>query len=68
MIPSEEFEDRFGFDKPPFDKEVVFFCRSGVRSSAAAKIANQGGYQKIGEYRGSWMDWTSNGGNVNKDH
>lgn len=67
MVANEEFEDRFGFDKPEKDKEVVFFCKAGVRSSAAANLASQSGYEKIGEYRGSWLDWTANGGKVEKD-
>lgn len=68
MIPPEEFEDRFGIDKPGTSKEVVFFCKAGVRSSAAAKLASQSGYDKVGEYRGSWLDWTSNGGQVQKSN
>lgn len=54
---AEEFEDRFGFAKPETDKEVVFYCKAGVRSSAAAQLALQNGYRKVGEYRGSWLDW-----------
>ncbi|KAL9051854.1 MAG: hypothetical protein Q9162_005744 [Coniocarpon cinnabarinum] len=66
MLPPEEFEDRFGFEKPDADKEVVFYCKAGVRSSAAAKLASQSGYTKIGEYRGSWLDWNRNGGKVER--
>jgi len=62
MLPEDEFEDRFGFAKPPVDKEVVFYCKSGVRSSSAAGLAQQYGYENVGEYRGSWLDWTKNGG------
>lgn len=62
MLPGHEFEDRFGFEKPSADKEVVFYCKSGVRSSAAAQLAQQLGYQKVAEYRGSWLDWEKNGG------
>lgn len=58
--------DRFGFDKPPMDKEVVFYCKAGVRSSAAAQLAQQQGYQNIAEYRGSWLDWEKNGGPTSK--
>lgn len=53
----DEFENRFGFAKPGEDKELVFYCRSGVRSSGAAQLALQNGYGKVGEYRGSWLDW-----------
>ncbi|KAL9083345.1 MAG: hypothetical protein Q9159_005853 [Coniocarpon cinnabarinum] len=66
MLPPEEFEDRFGFEKPSANKEVIFYCKAGVRSSAAAKLASQSGFTKIGEYRGSWLDWNRNGGKVER--
>ena len=66
FLPEEEFEDRFGFVKPPTDKEVIFYCKSGVRSSAAAQFALQQGYKKVGEYRGSWLDWEKHGGAASK--
>jgi rhodanese-related sulfurtransferase len=43
LLDEEDFQDRFGFQKPPKGKEVVFFCKAGVRSSAAAGIARQAG-------------------------
>lgn len=66
LMPADEFENRFGFEKPQADQEVVFYCRSGVRSSAAAQLAQQAGYQRVGEYRGSWLDWEKQGGEVAK--
>ncbi|EME86011.1 uncharacterized protein MYCFIDRAFT_124787, partial [Pseudocercospora fijiensis CIRAD86] len=66
FLPEEEFEDRFGFEKPATDKEVIFYCKSGVRSSAAAQLAQQHGYTNVAEYRGSWLDWTKNGGTASK--
>ncbi|KAH9870959.1 hypothetical protein J1614_006533 [Plenodomus biglobosus] len=62
LLSEEDFADRFGFQKPPLGKEVVFFCRSGVRSRAAAGFAKQAGYANVGEYRGSWSDWEKRGG------
>lgn len=62
FLPEDEFEDRFGFSKPEMAKEVVFYCKSGVRSSAAAQLAQQHGYKNVSEYRGSWMDWRKQGG------
>jgi len=62
FLPADEFEDKFGFPKPETDKEVVFYCKAGVRSSAAAKLAEQGGYENIAEYRGSWLEWERKGG------
>ena len=62
FITAEEFEDRFGFERPGKETEVVFYCKSGVRSKAAAELARQAGWQKVGEYQGSWLDWEKNGG------
>lgn len=59
-MPADEFEDRFGFAKPEADKELVFYCKSGVRSSGAAQLALQNGYGKVGEYQGSWLNWIKN--------
>ena len=62
FISSEEFEDRFGFDRPQKDQELVFYCKSGVRSRSAAEMAKQAGWGKVAEYQGSWSDWEKNGG------
>lgn len=66
-MPAHEFEDKFGFEKPTADQELVFYCKAGVRSSAAAGLARQVGYQKVGEYRGSWLEWTKKGGKAEYD-
>jgi rhodanese-related sulfurtransferase len=62
FITAEEFEDRFGFDRPGKEQEVIFYCKAGVRSRAAAEFAKQAGWANVGEYRGSWLDWEKNGG------
>jgi rhodanese-related sulfurtransferase len=62
LLSPAEFQDQFGFAKPPTGKEVVFFCKAGVRSKAAASIARQAGYTNVGEYPGSWVDWEKRGG------
>ncbi len=51
-----------GFERPGKEKEVVFYCRAGVRSRAAAELARQAGWEKVGEYSGSWLDWEKRGG------
>ena len=67
FVPAEEFEDRFGFPRPGNEDEVIFYCKSGVRSGAAARLAQQAGFGgKISEYRGSWNDWEAQGGPVEK--
>ncbi|KAK4156225.1 Rhodanese-like domain-containing protein [Chaetomidium leptoderma] len=65
-ITPEEFEDRFGFPRPGPDAEVVFYCRAGVRSRAAAGLARDAGWEKVGEYPGSWLDWAERGGKVQR--
>ncbi|KAF8898355.1 Rhodanese-like domain-containing protein, partial [Infundibulicybe gibba] len=51
------FKDKHGFEKPRKDQEVIFYCRSGVRSSSASDVAKRNGYTKILNYKGSWLDW-----------
>ena len=63
-ITDEEFEDRFGHPRPARDAEVVFYCRSGVRSRAAAGLAADAGWTHVAEYPGSWLDWAEKGGKV----
>ena len=41
---------------------MVFFCKAGVRSRSAAGLAGQAGYENVGEYKGSWLDWERRGG------
>lgn len=45
-MPADAFEAKFGFKKPDPEKEVIFYCRSGGRSTAAAEIAKQQGYKR----------------------
>ncbi|TPX14971.1 uncharacterized protein E0L32_004801 [Thyridium curvatum] len=65
-IGEEEFEDKFGFPRPSQDQELVFYCKAGVRSRAAAGLARQSGWKNLGEYPGSWVDWESHGGKTQK--
>lgn len=66
FLSDVEFADRFGFAAPPKDKPIVFYCKSGVRSRAAATIARHAGWTDVGEYPGSWSDWSEKGGEVEK--
>jgi len=65
-ISPEEFEDRFGFPRPDKDKEVVFYCKAGVRCRGAAGIAKDAGWTKVGEYPGSWTEWFEKNGPVER--
>ena len=42
----EPFRQKFGFEKPRLDQELVFYCRSGVRSTTACDVAKRNGYTK----------------------
>ncbi|EXJ70961.1 uncharacterized protein A1O5_05954 [Cladophialophora psammophila CBS 110553] len=65
FLGPEEFEERFGWEKPSQDDEVIFYCKAGVRSQAAARLAGQADFGgKIGEFPGSWSEWAEKGGEV----
>ncbi|KFZ23747.1 hypothetical protein V502_01777 [Pseudogymnoascus sp. VKM F-4520 (FW-2644)] len=66
FLPADEFEDRFGFEKPREGRGVVFYCKAGVRSRAAAALAREGGWEGVGEFPGSWMEWEGRGGEVER--
>ncbi|KAK7694437.1 hypothetical protein QCA50_001623 [Cerrena zonata] len=53
----EQFKEKFGFEKPRHHQELVFYCRSGVRSTTACDVAKRNGYKNILNYKGSWLDW-----------
>ncbi|KAK6219545.1 rhodanese-like domain-containing protein [Colletotrichum tabaci] len=63
-IPEDDFEDRYGFPRPAKDTELVFYCKAGVRSRAAATLAKEAGWTRVGEYPGSFLDWQKHGGEV----
>ncbi|ORY85583.1 Rhodanese-like domain-containing protein [Protomyces lactucae-debilis] len=59
-LDAPDFKSKFGIAKPSKEQdEVIFYCRSGVRSTAAAEIAEKLGYKQVGNYKGSWLDWSS---------
>lgn len=43
-------------------KEVIFYCKAGVRSRAAARMAREWGGLKVGQYAEGWMGWEKQGG------
>ena len=58
-LNEEEFEDTFGFEKPQKDKNLIFYCAAGIRSSAAEELASTFGYKNRSNYKGSYEDWVS---------
>ncbi|EHK48330.1 conserved hypothetical protein [Trichoderma atroviride IMI 206040] len=63
-ISDEDFEDMYGYARPPKDASLVFYCKAGVRAKAAAGLAQHAGWESVGEYPGSWLDWDKNKGPV----
>ncbi|KAG1810115.1 Rhodanese-like domain-containing protein [Suillus plorans] len=61
-LSPQAFKAQHGFEKPGKQQEVVFYCRSGMRSASACDIAKRNGYENILNYEGSWLDWTSREG------
>jgi rhodanese-related sulfurtransferase len=64
FLSPEDFEERFGFEKPSTDAEIVVYCKAGIRSKGAAIIAHDAGYKNIKEYRPSFDDWIANNGAI----
>ncbi|KAL7933805.1 Rhodanese-like domain-containing protein [Trichoderma chlorosporum] len=63
-ISDEDFEDLYGYARPPKDAALLFYCKAGVRAKAAAGLAQHAGWATVGEYPGSWLDWDMNKGPV----
>jgi len=45
-MPRQTFKEQFGFEKPRTWQEVIFYCRSGMRSSSASDVAKRNDYTK----------------------
>ncbi|XP_064615421.1 thiosulfate sulfurtransferase/rhodanese-like domain-containing protein 3, partial [Liolophura sinensis] len=59
-LSPEEFKNRFGVDKPKEDDQnIVFHCRTGVRSKNALLIARELGLPKARHYVGGFEEWAS---------
>ena len=43
-LPPSAFSQKYGFEKPTNEHELVFYCRSGMRSTTAADVAKRNGY------------------------
>lgn len=47
-------------------EEVIFYCKAGVRSRAAARMAREWVGVRAGDMKGGWMEWESRGGEVER--
>ncbi|KAG6845673.1 hypothetical protein H0H87_005880 [Tephrocybe sp. NHM501043] len=51
------FVEKHGFEKPRKSQQVIFYCRSGKRSTTASDVAKRNGFTNILNYKGSWLEW-----------
>ncbi len=56
---TDDFEEEYGFAKPPPNGMVIFTCRSGARALTAAEAAKRAGYANVYSYPGSWTEWAA---------
>lgn len=47
-------------------EEVIFYCKAGVRSRAAARMAREWMGVQAGDMKGGWMEWEGRGGDVER--
>lgn len=64
IMATAEFREKFRFERPNKDVELIFFCQAGLRSSQAADLALKAGWSRVGNYSGSWIDWKINNGKM----
>lgn len=65
-ISADDFMDLYGFEKPEPSTPLIMYCKAGIRARSAAGLAQHAGYQNVGEYPGSWLDWEKKKGEVEK--
>lgn len=62
-LDERSFKEKYGFKKPTSRKLVVVYCRSGGRSSTAASLLTDKGYN-VKNYKGSILEWSKIDQNV----
>ena len=54
---AEELQKMFEKAGATKDREIVTYCRTGVRAAHDYFVARLLGYEKVRNYDGSWVDW-----------
>uniref|UniRef100_A0A8C3AUA6 Si:ch211-161h7.8 n=2 Tax=Cyclopterus lumpus TaxID=8103 RepID=A0A8C3AUA6_CYCLU len=61
-LSPEHFRQIFELKAPGKDDDnIVFHCRSGIRSSKALDIARQLGFNRARHYKGGYSEWAEEG-------
>jgi molybdopterin/thiamine biosynthesis adenylyltransferase/rhodanese-related sulfurtransferase len=55
LIPLDELQERIG--EVPADRDVVVYCRTGVRSLTAARVISESGRHRVASMRGGIAAW-----------
>uniref|UniRef100_UPI00398E5053 thiosulfate:glutathione sulfurtransferase n=1 Tax=Pristiophorus japonicus TaxID=55135 RepID=UPI00398E5053 len=62
-MDAEIFQETYKSPKPKReDANIVFQCRSGVRSATALETAQNLGFSKARHYKGGYLEWTQREG------
>lgn len=65
-----DFNGEAGYEKEGGEgrgvEEVIFYCKAGVRSRAAARMAREWKGIKAGDMKGGWTEWEGRGGEVER--
>jgi thiosulfate/3-mercaptopyruvate sulfurtransferase len=48
------------------EQEIVVYCRSGMRAAHTYMVLKHAGYPRVRLYDGSWQDWSTSGGEVER--
>jgi 3-mercaptopyruvate sulfurtransferase SseA len=60
QLSDSDFQAKYKVSKPSKENpNVIFYCRSGVRSGSALSVAQSLGYDKARNFQGSWLKWSS---------
>ena len=66
----DEQEGEYGKDKGNANANavdsVIFYCKAGVRSRAAARMAREWKGVRVGDMSGGWVEWEGRGGEVER--
>lgn len=57
LVPQGRFADDEAFDDLPRDRDVVLYCRSGVRSADVLRLARERGLSRVSHLEGGVLAW-----------
>ncbi len=58
LIPVDELPERLAELEPYRDREIIVYCRSGVRSERATKLLREAGFRDVKNLKGGILAWS----------